>query len=218
MRVVVVVHAHGDAAAGELRNFADDWLAAVRRVGDCHRAGAGNDEVGGPVLVAMGMAPDDDRFRPTGDEPGDIAANDGLAEHDSAEDVADRPVWRLPHLLEVELLNACFVRRDGGALHGDAVLLRGLRRIDRHLVIGGFPVLHPEVVILEFDVEVREDEPVLDELPDDAGHLVAVHLDDGVGDFDLCHLIASLTPDSGGCANHPGSLMPSDGADRAAPR
>ena len=37
-----------------------------------------------------------------------------------------------------------------------------------------------EVVVLEVDVQVRVDQPVLDELPDDPGHLVAVELDDGV--------------------------------------
>ncbi|MNL88034.1 hypothetical protein D3C87_2175070 [compost metagenome] len=36
------------------------------------------------------------------------------------------------------------------------------------------------------------DELVLDRLPDDAGHLIAVELDDRVGDFDLAHRIAPL--------------------------
>ena len=41
-------------------------------------------------------------------------------------------------------------------------------------------LLDPEVVVLQIDVEVREDQLVLDELPDDAGHLVAVELDDRI--------------------------------------
>jgi hypothetical protein len=32
------------------------------------------------------------------------------------------------------------------------------------------------------------DQLVLDELPDDAGHLIAVELDDRIGDLDLCHV------------------------------
>ena len=42
-----------------------------------------------------------------------------------------------------------------------------------------------EVVVLEVDVEVRVDQLVLDGLPDDAGHLVAVELDDGAFNLDL---------------------------------
>ena len=40
-----------------------------------------------------------------------------------------------------------------------------------------------EVEVLQVDVEVRQDQLLADLLPDDAGHLVAVHLDDGVLDL-----------------------------------
>ncbi len=51
------------------------------------------------------------------------------------------PLGALPHLLEVELLHARFVRRDGGALDADAVLLDGVGRIDGDLVAGLVAVL-----------------------------------------------------------------------------
>ena len=51
----------------------------------------------------------------------------------------------------------------------------------------GVAVLHAQVVVVEVDVEVGEDQLVLDQLPDDAGHLVAVEIDDGVLNFDLGH-------------------------------
>ena len=60
--------------------------------------------------------------------------------------------------------------------------------VDRDLVVGRVAVLDAEVVVVELDVEVRQDQPVLDELPDDARHLVAVELDDGVQDLDLRHV------------------------------
>ena len=69
----------------------------------------------------------------------------------------------------------------------DAVLLGGVGGIDGDLVVGRVAVLDAEVEVVELDVEVRQDELVLDELPDDPGHLVAVHLDDGVLDLDLGH-------------------------------
>ena len=95
------------------------------------------------------------------------------------------PFGRAPHLLQAELLDPRLVRGDGGALDADAVPLDGVGRVDGDLVVGGVAVLDAEVVVLEVDVEVRVDQAVLDELPDDAGHLVAVELDDGSYHLDL---------------------------------
>ena len=186
--VVEVVHAHRDAAAGEVEDVELDRLAAV--VGrERHRqlAGAGHLEVGGAVLVAERVTADDDRLGPARHQPRDVRDDDRLAEDDAAEDVADRAVGRLPHLLQAELLDPGLVGRDGRALHADAVLLDGVGGVDRHLVVGGVAVLDAEVVVVQVDVEVREDQLVLDELPDDPGHLVAVELDDRVVDLDLRH-------------------------------
>ena len=55
------------------------------------------------------------------------------------------------------------------------------------LVVGLVAVLDAEVVIEQVDVEIGMDQLLLDELPDDARHLVAVHLDDGILDLDLGH-------------------------------
>ncbi len=74
----------------------------------------------------------------------------------------------------------CFVRRDRGAFDADAVLLDRVGGVDRHLVVGRVAVLDAEIVIFEVDVEIGVDQLVLDELPDDAGHLVAVEFDDGI--------------------------------------
>ena len=48
-------------------------------------------------------------------------------------------------------------------------------------------MLHTEVVILKIDIEVREDEAVLDELPNDASHFVAIEFDDGIINLDFGH-------------------------------
>jgi hypothetical protein len=122
---------------------------------------------------------DDDRLGPARHEARHVLHHDRLAEHDAIENVADRAVRRLPHLLQLEFFDAGFVRRDGRAFHGDAVFLGGFGRVDGHLVVGGVAVLDREVVILQVDVEIGEDQALLDERPDDPGHLVAIHLDDG---------------------------------------
>jgi hypothetical protein len=48
-------------------------------------------------------------------------------------------------------------------------------------------VFDSQVEVLNIEIEVREDQFVFDKLPDDAGHLVPVHLDDGFGYFDFIH-------------------------------
>lgn len=88
-------------------------------------------------------------------------------------------------LLEVELFHTGLVRRDGGTLDANRVLLDGLGGIEGDLILGLIAILESQIVVLEVDVQVREDELVLDVLPDDAGHLIAVQLDDGVLDLDL---------------------------------
>jgi hypothetical protein len=58
-------------------------------------------------------------------------------------------------------------------------------------------VLHPQVVVVEVDIEVGEDQLVLDPLPDDAGHFVPVEIHDRVGDFDLGHGGRALLGENG---------------------
>ena len=55
------------------------------------------------------------------------------------------------------------------------------------LIVGGVPMLDAEVVVDEVDVQVGQDQLVLDPRPDDSRHLVAVDLDNGVGDLDFRH-------------------------------
>ncbi len=187
IEVVEVVHRHGDAAARRLEHFPLDHLAVLAGELDGDGALAGELEVGGAVLVAVGVAADDDGLRPAGHQARHVLADDGLAEDDAAQDVADGAVGRAPHLLEAELFDAALVGGDGGALDGHAVLLGGVGGVDGDLVVGRVAVLDAEVVVFEVHVEVGVDQLVLDQLPDDACHLVAVHLDDRAGDLDLLH-------------------------------
>jgi len=72
--------------------------------------------------------------------------------------------------------------------------------VDRHLVIGGVAVFNREVVVFDVEIEIGQDQLFLDELPDDAGHLVAVEIDDRVCNLDLVHecLLTSQGPESRG--------------------
>lgn len=99
--------------------------------------------------------------------------------------VADSTVGRQPHLLELELLDTLLIGGDGRALDTDRVLLDGLGGIESDLVVGLVTVLQTKVVVLEVNVEVGVDELVLDGLPDDASHLIAIKLDHRVHHLDL---------------------------------
>jgi hypothetical protein len=133
------------------------------------------------------VAADDDGLGPARHEARHVAADDRLTEDHAAEDVADRAVRRAPHLLEAEFLHPRLVGGDGRALHADAVLADRVGRVHRHLVVGFVALEDAEVVVFEVDVEVGQDQLLLDEVPDDPGHLVAVELDDGVVHLDLRH-------------------------------
>ena len=176
-------------ALGRLVDFALDHLAVLADEFHRQRALAGELEVGGAVLVAEGVAADDDRLGPARHQPRHVLADDGLAEHHAAENIADGAVRRLPHFLEAEFLHPGFVRGDGGAFDADADLLDGVGGIDGDLIVGLVAVFHPQVEILQVDIEERVDQLVLDVLPDDPGHLVAIEFDDGVGHLDFCHEI-----------------------------
>lgn len=99
--------------------------------------------------------------------------------------ISDGPVWRQPHLLEVELLDARLIRSDCGALDADGILLDRLGGVHRHLVVGLVAVLEAEVVVFQVDVEIGVYEAILYVFPDDASHLISVELDDRILDLDL---------------------------------
>ncbi len=185
---VVVVHAHHDAAIFELRDFHLDGLAAIlRNKRHRHGASAGHFVVGGAVLVAVRVTADDNRLVPVRHESRHVLDDDRLAEHHAIENVADGAVRRLPHLFQVELFDARFVGGDGGALDAHAVLQDGVRRVDGDLVVGLVAIFDAEVVVIELEIEIREDEAVFDERPDNAGHFIAIKVDDRGGYFDLLH-------------------------------
>ena len=188
--VVKVVHAHGDARRREFEYlFLDHARTILRFPAHGQLAGAGHLEIGGAILVTKGMAADDDGIGPARHEARHGLDDDGFAEHHAAQDVADGAVGRFPHPLQSEFLHAGFVGRDGGAFHTNAELLDRIGGINRDLVVAIIPAFHAEVVIAKIDVEIGQNQLLADPLPDDAGHLVAVELDNGVFDLDLRHLV-----------------------------
>ena len=120
------------------------------------------------------MTSDDDGLGPAGDQTRHIRHHNGLTEYHATEDVADSTIRRLPHLFQAKLDNSGLIRGDGCALHPDAVLGDGIGGFHRYLVVGGVSIADAEVVVVELDVQVGQDQLVLDHVPDDPCHLIAI--------------------------------------------
>ena len=188
-RIVVVVHAHCDAAIGTiLGHFKLQRCAAIgRRVRHRERTRSLHLEVRRLVLIGVRVATNHNWLGPTRHQLRNVRHDDRLAENHTAKDVANGAVRTLPHFLESEFLHACFVRCNGRALYRRTVPLRGLGRINRDLITRRITMFHAQVVVIQLNVEIRQDELVLDELPDDARHLVAIHLHYRIYNLDLGH-------------------------------
>ena len=187
-RLIEVVHAHGDPGFFEVKHRVFDRLTAVGRLEHhLEMTRARHEEIGRAVLVTKGVTADDDRLGPAGDQARHVGHNDRLTEHRTAEDVADRTVGRAVHLLQPELFDPRLVGGDGRTLDADPELLDRVGRVDGNLVVGLVATLHAQIVVLQVHVEVRKDQPVLDERPDDAGHLIAIELHDGCLNANLGH-------------------------------
>ena len=172
----------GNGSLGDLTSGLVDNL-------DRDAAGISNLHVGGSVLISEGVTTNDDGLIPVGNEAGNVLDDNRLTEYGSIKLVSDGTIGAFPHLFELKLRDASFVRSDGGALDSDLAILDGVSGVEGDLVIGGVSVLHGEIEVLDGDVDKGENEFVSNQVPDDAGHLVAIHFDDGVSDLDLLEFL-----------------------------
>src|SRR6185437_8413956 len=187
-RIVEVVHRERYAARRRLKHLVLNHLAIL--AGEFNRdfSFAGEREIGGAILIAISVTADDDWLRPAWHEARDVPADDGLAENHAAKDVANSPVRRAPHFLEVIFLDAALIGGNGCALHTHADFLDHLGGVDGDLILGLVAMFDTEIVIEKVDIEIRMYEFVFNQLPDDASHLVAVELDDWIFDLNFRHV------------------------------
>ena len=184
---VEVVHALHHARLLEVVHQLARLSAVFGRVDELHLARTGNAHLGIAIHIAIGVTGKRDGLGPVAHAGLDALDHDRRAEDGAVEHGADGAVGALPHLLEAVLLHARGIGRDGGALHGHTQALRGERGVHRHLVVGLIAMLEAQVVVLALEVDEGADELIFNQLPDDAGHLVAVHLNKRRGHLNLCH-------------------------------
>ena len=184
--IVGVVHAEHDTGALKLVHF---HLGGGRAVtgGEGHVESAGDfgAEVCGAILVTKGVSADDDGLSPSGNAARDVLDDDGFAENDTTTDVADGSIGRLPHLLEVELLNTCLIWGDGCTFNSDFALFDGFGCIKSDFIVSLVSVLHTEIEILDVQIQKWMNKLILDLLPEDSGHLITIELSNWVFNFDF---------------------------------
>lgn len=137
------------------------------------------------VLITVGVTANDNRLGPAGHEAGDVLDNNGLTEDSAVEDVTDGTVGASPHLLEAELFDAISIGGNGSTLDTDLGALHSFSAINGNLIVGLITLLNGKIVVLSFEVKVGVDVLILDPLPDDASHLITIHIDDGLSDVHL---------------------------------
>ena len=153
--------------------------------GNFQLAFSGNEKIGRAILVAIGMPANNHGLGPAGDQARDVLTDDRLPEDNTAENISDRSIGRAIHSLETEFFNPIFIGSDRCAFDANAMFGYGVCSIDRDLVIGFIAFFNGKVIISEIDIQIGMNEFIFDKLPDDAGHLIAIKLDNRICYFDF---------------------------------
>lgn len=157
----------------------------------------------GFVLITVRMTANNDRIRPTGHQARNVLAQNRFTENRSAQNIPDRSVRTQPHLLQLELFNALFVGCNRCTFDANIMLEHGQCSINRYLIFGDVTMRQTQIVVQTFNLingendeqnkwtsghkgkpdkwfnsiypNVRENQFVFDELPNDASHFIAIH-------------------------------------------
>ena len=191
--LVRVEHAKVDASV-DVSNVLNRGLASVSgRIRDLNGTGLGHQVILAAVLVAESVPSNDNWLSPAWHAAGNVRDNNGLSKDGSIKNVSNCSIGTPPHLLEVELFDTALVGGDSGALNGNLVPLGGLSAINGDLIVSSVTVCHGQVVVLGLEVEVRVDVAFLDPLPDHTSHLIAIDINDGVGNLHLAECSAEVS-------------------------
>ena len=95
------------------------------------------------------------------------------------------PIGALPHIVQVIFAYALFVGRNCRTFNAYAIAFDGVARFDRNLIACFIALDKTQIVILRFEIHKRQKQFILNHLPDDTGHFVAVHLHERRRHFNL---------------------------------
>lgn len=129
------------------------------------------------------MSSNDYGLLPSRDKFGYVFADDRFSENNSVEDITDGAIRTLPHLLKLEFLHSLFVRGDSGTLHCHIVFKGCLGTVYGDLVVSRISIFYAQVVIVQFNVELRKYQFIFDAFPNNTGHFISIHVYNWVLDF-----------------------------------
>ena len=91
--------------------------------------------------------------------------------------------------MQIILLQPLGIWGNCGAFNTYPPLFDRVGSVNSHLVAGLIPVGQAQIIVYRFKFHKWMDQRILDGMPEDTGHFVAVHLYDGVYHLDLFHVL-----------------------------
>ncbi len=144
------------------------------------------------ILITKGVSGHHNGICPAWHKSRNILAHNGFTKDCAIQDIADCPVRRPPHAFEIKLLNPILVWCNGGAFNANTVFFNGIGRIFGNLIIGFIAFLNAKIKVIQFNIQIGQNQLILDHLPDDAGHFIAIKLGNRVFHSKLSHCLLSL--------------------------
>ncbi len=183
-----IVHSQCNSGALEVMHIQCNGFASiVGYVVQGDFAGTGNFCFRSAVDVPVSMAANDNGLGPVWYQTRHIGADNGFTKNGAIQNVTDGAVGRTIHSFKTELRHPRLVRCNGRAFDRHPVALCGFGSINRNLIIGGIAVFNTQIVVFEVNIQIRQDQPFADEVPDNTGHFIPVHFHNRVFDLDFSH-------------------------------
>ena len=139
------------------------------------------------VHIAVRMTGNGDGLLPGAHRGLNAFHHDRCTKNSAVQNGADRSIGALPHFLQIIFCHTGSVGGDGGTFNCNTVFFRCQRGIHRHLIVGLIAVLQTQIIILCFQINIRQQQLVLDDFPQDTGHLISVHFHKRGGHCNLVH-------------------------------
>ena len=198
-RIVAVVHGLHNARTPEMINRLPRKLPAIFiRKHEFRFSRLLHPILDRAIQVAIGMARDRDRTFPAGNDRLDLRNQDRRTEHRAVKRSTDRRIGRTPKLAQAILLFSLQVWRNGRALGADLQPLDRIGGFDRHRIPRFFPIWEGKVIILRVKLHKGQDQFLLDHVPDNARHFIAVQLRDRILHLDSFHRFTPCSPPHSG--------------------
>ena len=140
------------------------------------------------------MTGNGDGLFPAGDKRSDAFYNDRSTENSSVQKGTDGTIGGFPHFRQVVFLHTVCVRGDGSAFYSNTIFFGSHCRVNRNLIFGGFTMFQSQIIILGVQIDVGGEQDILNHLPDDTGHLVAIHFNQGGRHLNLLKILHGKEP------------------------